>query len=104
MEIIEPEYSTYCLDEITDIEEFKAKAINALDRLEIHDGIVIKTDDTDVQLNHYQVWVSCGNEILYFQTKTKQFYVDDHVTGIGIYDYFKKDGSIFFRDPELTIK
>lgn len=103
MEIIEPEYTTYCLDDIEDIEEFKTKAVNYLDRLEIKDGVVVKTDDTNVKLNHYQVWVSCGTQTLYFQTREKQFFVDDHVTGSGIYDYFTKDGYIFLGEPELMI-
>lgn len=104
IEIIEPEFSTYCLDEITDIEAFKSKAVNNLDRLEIKEGVVIRTDDTDVKLNHYQVWISCGNETLYFQTREKQFYVDDHVTGIGVFNSFTKDGYIYLSEPELTIK
>ena len=104
MEIIEPEFSTYCLDDITDIEAFKTKAVNYLDKLEIKDGVVVKTDDTDVKLNHYQVWIACGDQTLYFQTREKQFYVDDHVTGTGIYDYFTKDGYIFLGEPELTVK
>lgn len=104
MEIIEPEFSTYCLDEITDIEMFKTKAVNYLDKLEIKNGVVVKTDDTDVKLNHYQVWISCGNETLYFQTREKQFYVEDHVTGTGIYDYFTKDGYIYLGEPELTVQ
>ena len=103
MEIIEPEYMTYCLDDITDIEEFKKKAINNLDRLEIRDGIVVKTDDTNVKLNHYQVWVSCGSQTLYFQTREKQFFVADHVTGSGIFSYFTKDGNIFLGEPALSL-
>lgn len=104
MEIIEPEFSIYCLDEITDIEGLKVKAVNYLDKLEIKDGIVTKTDDTDVKLNHYQAWISCGDQTIYLQTIEKQFYVDDHVTGTGIYEYFTKDGFIFLGEPELVVK
>lgn len=103
MELIEPEYATYCVDEIKDIDAISKTAVNYLDRLEIKKGIVVKTDDSNVQINHYQVWIKCGGQTLYFQTLEKQFFVDDQVTGSGIYDYFTDDGYIFLGDPELTL-
>ena len=103
MELIEPEYTTYCLDEITDIDAFSKTAVNYLDRLEIKKGIVVKTDDSNVKLNHYQVWITCGEQTLYFQTRDKQFFVDDQVAGSGVYDYFTKDGYIFLGEPELSV-
>lgn len=103
MELIDPEFSTYCLDDENDVEALKAKAINSLDKFEIQQGTVIKTDDTNVKLNHYQVWVACGEFTVYFQTKEKQFFVDDCITGIGQYANFKQDGSVMIRDAEMTL-
>lgn len=103
MELIDPETTTYCLDDENDVEALKKKAINLLDNFEIKQGTVIKTDDTNVNLNHYQVWVSCGEYTVYFQTKEKQFFVDDCVTGIGKYADFKQDGSVMIRDAEITL-
>ena len=103
IEIIDPPFTTYCLDEITDIEEFKAKAVNYLDKLEIKEGSVVKTDDSNVNLNHYRVWVSCGDYTVSFSTLEKEFFVDDKVTGMGIYNGTTEDGQVRIGDLQFTL-
>ena len=103
IELIDLEPITYCLNEESNVEAFRKKARNGLDIIEIKDGIVTKTDDTQVKLNHYQVWISCGEYEVYIQTQEKQFFIDDKVCGTGRYDNFKSDGAVMLYNANITL-
>ena len=103
IELIDPEATTYCLNDEKDVEAFKKKARNGLDIIEIKDGIVTKTDDTQVKLNHYQVWISCGEFEIYIQTPEKQFFIDDKVCGTGRYQSFTSKGSVMLYNANISL-
>ncbi|MBR5962134.1 MAG: hypothetical protein IKZ98_14215 [Clostridia bacterium] len=103
IELINPESKTYCLDEETDVEAFKKKAVNYLDKIEIKEGKVIKTDDSDPQLIGYRVYVSCGEFMIQFSTKEKKFFVDDRISGIGMYKSYNSDGMLTMDGSEITL-
>ena len=101
--VIEPEAEVYCLDEIENLEEFKSKAINYLDKLEIRNGTVTRTDDTNAEKGKYKAWISCGSCEVYIETEEKQFFVGDQVQGTGTYEKVMKDDSIFLWNENLVL-
>ena len=101
--MIEPEAEVYCLDEIENTEELKNKAINYLDKLEIKNGTVTRTDDTNAEKVKHSVWISCGSCEVFIQTEKKLLFVGDQVRGTGTYEIVMKDNSIHMWDADLVL-
>ena len=102
MEIINPEPEVFYLDSIT-IAEIENEAVNYLDNFIVENGVVVKTDDSNTRLNHYVVWVKCGECTVEFQTMQKEFFIDDKVSGRGLFSEITDDGVIRMMEAEFTL-
>lgn len=103
IELIDPEQTIYKPSEIDDIEEFSNTAINYLDLIDIT-GTVIDTDDKDEKPIHHFVYVSCGNNIIVrFSTNEKEYFIDDEITGIGLYTQTDENNIIYVKDTNITL-